>query len=91
MNTYGLGIGFDHTEKLTSFLGQYYQYRDQEHIDGSGINGRLAHNIGNDLSVATNISYEDAFDKRVSAEFKYRLRLNGKGKNDTQSNIIKAL
>ena len=91
MNTYGIDIGFDLTDDLTSSVGYYYQHRDQEHIDGSGIKGRLAYDLGNDLSVGANVSYDEAFDTRVSADFKYQFRFNGKGRNKTQPNVIKAL
>ena len=91
MNTYGVDMGFDFTDDLTSSVGYYYQHRDQEEIDGSGIKANLTYDLGNGLTVATNISYDEAFDTRVSADFKYRFRLDGKGKNNTQSNVMEAL
>ena len=91
MNTYGVDIGFELSDKLTSSVGYYYQHRDQEHIDGSGIKARLAYDLGNDLLVGANVSYDEGFDTRVSADLKYRFRFDGKGKNNTQSNLIKAL
>ena len=91
MNTYGVDMGFDLTDNLTSSVGYYYQHRDQEEIDGSGVKANLTYDLGNGLTVATNISYDEAFDTRVSADFKYRFRLDGKGKDNTQSNVMKAL
>jgi len=91
MNTYGVDMGFDLTDDLTSSVGYYYQHRDQEAIDGSGVKANLTYDLGNGLTVATNISYDEAFDTRVSADFKYRFRFDGKGKDNTQSNVIKAL
>ena len=91
MNTYGVDMGFDLTDNLTSSVGYYYQHRDQEEIDGSGVKANLTYDLGNGLTVATNISYDEAFDTRVSADFKYRFRLDGKGKDNTQSNVINAL
>ena len=91
MNTYGVDMGFDFTDNLTSSVGYYYQHRDQEAIDGSGVKANLTYDLGNGLTVATNISYDEAFDTRVSADFKYRFRLDGKGKDNTQSNVINAL
>ena len=91
MNTYGVDMGFDLTDDLTSSVGYYYQNSDQEEIDGSGIKANLTYDLGNGLTVATNISYDEAFDTRVSADFKYRFRLDGKGKDNTQSNVMKAL
>ncbi len=91
MNTYGVDIGFDLNDDLTSSVGYYYQHRDQEEIDGSGIKGRLAYDLNNNFTVGANVSYDEAFDTRVSADFQYRFRLDGKGTNETQSNVIKAL
>jgi len=91
MNTYGVDMGFDLTDDLTSSVGYYYQHRDQEEIDGSGIKANLTYDLGNGLTVATNISYDEAFDTRVSADFKYRFRFDGKGKDNTQSNVMNAL
>ena len=51
----------------------------------------MAYDLGNDLTVEANVSYDECFDTRVSTDFKYRLRFDGKGKNNTQSNVIKAL
>ena len=41
--------------------------------DGSGVQGRIAYNMGNGFSIGTNLSYDDAFDGRVSADILYRL------------------
>jgi len=91
MKTYGIDMGFDITNDLISSVGYYYQNSDQEEIDGLGVRANLTYDLGNGLTVATNISYDEAFDTRVSADLKYRFRLDGKGKNNTQSNVIKAL
>ena len=40
--------------------------------DGSGVQGRVAYNIGSGFSIGTNLSYDDAFDGRVSADILYR-------------------
>ena len=34
--------------------------------------GRVAYNIGSGFSIGTNLSYDDAFDGRVSADILYR-------------------
>ena len=91
MNTYGVDVGFDLTDDLISSVGYYYQHHDQEEIDGSGVKANLTYDLGNGLTVATNISYDEAFDTRVSADFKYRFRFDGKGKDNSQSSVIKAL
>jgi len=47
--------------------------------DGSGVKCRLAYNLTNGLTVGANLSYDQAFDTRVSADIKYRLGSNGYG------------
>ena len=87
MNTYGLDVGYFITPSLQASVGYYYQHREQEEVDGSGILGRLAYAINNDLSIGANISYDDAFDTRVSADIKWRFNTNGgPGKETPKSN-----
>jgi hypothetical protein len=72
MNTYGLDAGYFITPVLKASVGYYYQHRDQEHVDGSGVRGRLAYEISNGLTAGVNVSYDEAFDTRVSADLKIR-------------------
>jgi hypothetical protein len=72
MNTYGLDAGYFITPVLKASVGCYYQHRDQEDVDGSGVRGRLAYEISNGLTAGVNVSYDEAFDTRVSADLKVR-------------------
>ena len=72
MNTYGLDPGYFITPVLKASAGYYYQHRDQEDVDGSGVRGRLAYEISNGLTAGVNVSYDEAFDTRVSADLKVR-------------------
>ena len=72
MNTYGLDAGYFITPVLKASVGYYYQHRDQEEVDGSGVRGRLAYEISSGLTAGVNISYDEAFDTRVSADLKVR-------------------
>ncbi|MDB4659795.1 carbamoyl-phosphate synthase [Synechococcus sp. AH-551-C10] len=72
LNTYGLDAGYSITPVLKASAGYYYQHRDQEHVDGSGVRGRLAYEISNGLTAGVNVSYDEAFDTRVSADLKVR-------------------
>ena len=72
MNTYGLDAGYFITPVLKASAGYYYQHRDQEDVDGSGVRGRLAYEISSGLTAGVNISYDEAFDTRVSADLKVR-------------------
>ena len=72
LNTYGLDVGYFVTPSLHASVGYYYQHRDQEDVDGSGVRGRLAYDITQGLTAGVNISYDEAFDTRVSADLKVR-------------------
>ena len=72
LNTYGLDVGYFITPQLHASAGYYYQHRDQEDVDGSGVRGRLAYDISQGLTTGINISYDEAYDTRVSADLKVR-------------------
>ena len=46
-------------------------------VDGSGFLGRLAYAINNGLTIGANLSYDEAFDARFSADIKWRFNTNG--------------
>jgi hypothetical protein len=95
LDTYGLDVGYSITPDLRASVGYYYQYRSDEHVNGSGVRGRLAYNLTNGLTVGANLSYDQAFDTRVSADIKYRFGANGYGapsaKKVWQTPVIQAL
>ena len=72
LNTYGLDAGYLITPVLKASVGYYYQHRDQEEVDGSGVRGRLAYEMTSGVTAGLNISYDKAFDTRVSADIKVR-------------------
>ena len=72
LNTYGLDVGYFITPQLHASVGYYYQHRDQEDVDGSGVRSRLAYDITQGLTAGVNISYDEAFDTRVSADLQVR-------------------
>ena len=77
------------------FFVNYYQDGDEGAADGSGVSGRLAYNLANGLTVGANLSYDQAFDTRVSADIKYRFGPNGyhspQKKNPSVTPVIQAL
>ena len=79
LDTYGLDVGYSITPDLRASVGYYYQQGDLGVVDGSGVRGRLAYNLTNGLTVGANLSYDQAFDTRVSADIKYRFGANGYG------------
>ena len=95
LDTYGLDIGYAITPVFKASVGYYYQDGDLNTADGSGVNGRLAYNISNGLTAGVNLSYDQAFETRVSADIKYRFGANGYGapsaKKAWQTPVIQAL
>jgi hypothetical protein len=79
LDTYGLDVGYSITPDLRASVGYYHQYRSEENVNGSGVRGRLAYNLTNGLTVGANLSYDQAFETRVSADLKYRFGANGYG------------
>jgi hypothetical protein len=67
-----LDAGYFITPVLKASAGYYYQHRDQEEVDGSGVRGRLAYEMTSGVTAGVNISYDKAFDTRVSADLKVR-------------------
>ena len=95
LDTYGLDAGYSITPDLRASVGYYYQDGDLNTADGSGVRGRLAYNLTNGLTVGGNLSYDQAFETRVSADLKYRFGTNGYGAPSTkkawQTPVIQAL
>jgi hypothetical protein len=79
LDTYGLDVGYSITPDLKASVGYYYQSGDLGTANGSGVKGRLAYNLTNGLTVGANLSYDQAFDSRVSGDIKYRFGANGYG------------
>jgi len=95
LDTYGLDVGYAITPDFKASLGYYYQNGDLGTADGSGVNGRLAYNISNGLTAGVNLSYDQAFETRFSADLKYRFGGNGNKtaseKKAWQTPVIQAL
>ena len=72
LNTYGLDVGYFITPAVNASVGYYYQNGDLGAADGSGVLGRIAYEVSNGLIAGLNVSYDEAFDTRVSADLKVR-------------------
>ncbi len=72
LNTYGLDVGYFITPELNASVGFYYQNGDLGTADGSGVLGRVAYDISSGLTAGVNVSYDAAFDTRISADIKVR-------------------
>ena len=84
LNTYGLDVGYNLTTALRASVGYYYQQREEENVNGSGVLGRLACAINNGLTLGANLSYDDAFKQRFSADIKWRFNTAGISQSEKQ-------
>ncbi|MCP9940537.1 carbamoyl-phosphate synthase [Synechococcus sp. Cruz CV12-2-Slac-r] len=95
LDTYGLDVGYSITPDFKASVGYYYQQGDLGTADSSGVNGRVSYNISNGLTAGVNLSYDQAFETRFSADLKYRFGSNGYGapskKKAWQTPVIQAL
>ena len=88
LDTYGLDVGYFITPELNASVGYYYQQGDLGSADGSGVLGRVAYDISNGLTAGVNISYDEAFETRVSADLKVRF---GGAKTTSQRKEVQKL
>ncbi len=72
MDTYALDVGYFVTPVVNATVGYYYQNGDLGTADGSGVLGRVAYEMTSGVTAGVNISYDEAFDTRVSADLKVR-------------------
>ena len=95
LDTYGLDVGYAITPAFKASAGYYYQDGDFDTADGSGVLGRLSYNISNGLTAGVNLSYDQTFETRFSADLKYRFGSNGYGapskKKAWQTPVMQAL
>lgn len=87
LNTYGLDVGYSITPDLKVSLGYYYQNGDLATANGSGVVGRVAYTISDGLTAGANLSYDQAFDTRVSVNLTYRFG-SGPAKRSTPSTNV---
>ena len=93
LDTYGLDVGYFITPELNASFGYYYQQGDLGSANGSGVLGRAGYDISNGLTAGVNISYDEAFETRISADLKVRLggaSTTAQSKNVKENSAIKA-
>ena len=94
LDTYGLDVGYFITPELNASIGYYYQNGDLGTADASGVLGRVAYEVSSGLTAGVNISYDEAFETRVSADLKVRFggaNTTKKRKEVQQHPVINAL
>ncbi len=79
LDTHGIDVGYSITSHLRASVGYYYQTSDLGDANGSDAKARLAYKLPNGLTVGANLSKDQAFNARVSADIKYRFDANGYG------------
>ena len=73
LHTYGLDVGYAITPEWDASIGYYYQHGDDLTADdGSGVLAKLAYEITDGLTLGVNVSYDEAFETRVSGNIEYR-------------------
>ena len=94
LNTYGLDVGYFITPVVNASVGYYYQNGDLGAVDGSGVLGRVAYEMTSGVTAGVNLSYDEAFDTRVSADLEVRFggaRTTAQRKEVQQHPVINAL
>ena len=76
LDTYGLDVGYFITPELNASVGYYYQSGDLGEADGSGVQVELDYQIAYGLTAGINVSYDEAFETRVSGNIEYRFGSN---------------
>ncbi|QNI76203.1 carbamoyl-phosphate synthase [Synechococcus sp. MVIR-18-1] len=76
LDTYGLDVGYFVTPELNASVGYYYQSGDLGEADGSGVQVELDYQIADGLTAGINVSYDEAFETRVSGNIEYRFGSN---------------
>ncbi len=80
MHTYGFDVGYGLTSDLKASVRPYYQQGDDITAnDRFGVQADLECLIANGLTLGVNISYDQAFDTRVSGNISYRFGSNEYG------------
>ncbi len=77
LNTYGFNAGYSLTPDLRASVGYYYQNGDLGEADGSGFLGRVDYDLIDGLTLGVSLSYDQAYETRVSGNVKYRFGGNG--------------
>ena len=94
LNTYGLDVGYFITPAVNASVGYYYQNGDLGSADWSGVLGRVAYEVSSGLTAGVNVSYDEAFETRVSADLEVRFggpSTTAKRKEVQQLPVISAL
>jgi len=95
LDTYGLDVGYFITPELNASVGYYYQSGDLGTADGSGVQVELDYLIADGLTAGINVSYDEAFETRVSGNIAYRFGSNSSAaetkKKTWQTPVIQSL
>ncbi|WP_413410321.1 carbamoyl-phosphate synthase [Prochlorococcus sp. MIT 1313] len=77
LRTYGLDVGYAISPQWDASIGYYYQHGDDLTAnDASGVLAQLSYEISSGLTLGVDLSYDEAFDTRVSGNIEYRFGNN---------------
>ena len=77
LRTYGLDVGYAITPQWDASIGYYYQHGDDLTANNAnGVLAKLSYEISSGLTLGVDLSYDEAFDTRVSGNIEYRLGSN---------------
>ena len=95
LHTYGLDVGYAITPNWDASIGYYYQHGDDLTADdASGVLAKLSYEITDGLTLGVNVSYDEAFETRVSGNVEYRFdtgNVSRAVKKKWQTPVIQAL
>ncbi|KZR70112.1 hypothetical protein PMIT1313_00762 [Prochlorococcus marinus str. MIT 1313] len=96
LKTYGLDVGYSINPEWDASIGYYYQHGDDFTAnDASGVLAQLSYEISSGLTLGVNLSYDEAFDTRVSGNISYRFGNNNYAtlspKKEWKAPVIRAL
>lgn len=80
--TVGGDVSYNITPTFQASIGSYYQNGDNDddgnpEVNNVGIIGRIAYDMHKQIIIGANLSYDDSFDTRFSADITYRFSING--------------
>ena len=83
LDTYGLDVGYFIAPEINASVGYYYQQGDDSAGNSSGVKGRLAFAVADDVEFGGTYTYDNAFNARASADLTIRF---GGGSHKKSSN-----
>lgn len=88
ITTYGMDIGLNINDYWNSVFGFYFQELDLLLKDELGFKGRISYGKSESYNFGLNISHDNTFDTRVSADIKYFFNNQAKNKKVLNNRLL---